>query len=86
MILDGQAQAKYDSISDMEFSADGKHLAYLAHVYSRGNMVVRDGQPGPVFDEIEWRPLSDRTSLFTPDGRHILYQAKARRQALCCPG
>ncbi len=77
VILDGKAQAKYVLISDMAFSADGKHLAYVAHdERGPGMVVVVDGRPGPMFDEIEWRPLWARSSLFTPDGRHILYHAR----------
>ena len=74
VILDGKAQARYSLISDMEFSADGKHLAYIAH--GAGCAAVLDGHPGTMFDEIEWRPLWAHRSLFTPDGRHMFYQAR----------
>ena len=83
VILDGLSQARHGLISDLAFSADGKHLAYVAHGASgAAYTVVLDGRPGPMFDEIKWRPLSDRSSLFTPDGRHTLFQARRRGKAV----
>ena len=76
VILDGQAQAKYALVSDLAFSPDGKHLAYVAHIDWRRMAVVRDGRPGPEFDEIEWHPNWAHNNLFTPDSRHVLYQAR----------
>jgi len=78
VILDGKAQSKYQWVHDLDFSADGNQLAYVAAPDSRTYVVVRNGQPGPAFAEIEWQPLWARRTLFTPDDRHLCYEATGR--------
>src|SRR5688500_4793584 len=51
----------------MAFSADGKHVAYAAHVKPHW-VVVRDGKAGA---EHEW--VLPKTLVFSPDGSRLSY-------------
>lgn len=78
VVLDGNAQPKHEWVPYLEFSADCKHMAYVARgKWPARDVVVRDGRPGPAFDEIEWLQHRDGGyRLFAPDGRHLWYEAK----------
>jgi hypothetical protein len=72
VVADGIAGPAYTWVSGLEFSPDGTHLAYVAHKDWSKCLLVRDGQPGRVFDNIE-TPWT-KPGLFSPDGRHIAYK------------
>jgi len=78
LIVDGQPfKTEYWELSDLVFSADGKHLAYTGVGPRRAwKCVVVDGQPGPRYAELR---LGD--SAFRPDGT-VEYLANRDRELL----
>ncbi len=62
--------------NDFVFSADGRHLAYIAGQGGQQRVVV-DGQAQTAYDEVPEYPLA-----FSPDGQHIAYQARKGNQWL----
>jgi hypothetical protein len=50
-VLDGQIGAVHEGVSEITFSADGRHFAYIAHDGGRNTLVV-DGIAGPAYSRI----------------------------------
>ena len=71
-VVDGVAGPEYEIVDSPTFSADGRHVVYVA-VKSEGKakkrVVVVDGVAGTEYDGIESWPV------FSPDGRHVTYVA-----------
>lgn len=64
----------------IHFSADGKHYAYTAHRGTRDQgdaIVVRDGVAGKPY------PAADIQSVFSPDGKHLMYIASPAPKKMC---
>jgi rRNA maturation protein Nop10 len=71
VVIDGRAEPEYDEIRYINFSPDGKHVAYGAkrnQWFGNKWFVVVDGQPGPEHDGIG-------CINFSPDGKHVAYRA-----------
>ena len=85
VVVDGKREVGYNTISQMVFSPDGKHLAYSARTWTSGRSafsmvagnvpqwkVVLDGVEGPAYPEgLVPIPMNP---FFTPDGR-LVYSA-----------
>ena len=83
VVLNGKAQPTYSSISQLKFSPDGKHLAYVATKEVdtttadgtkrsvREFFVVNDGVEGPHYQEAA--KIDQLT--FSADGKHFAYVA-----------
>lgn len=79
--VDGQAQPSLQAkaVAGLTFSPDSQHVAYAARV-AKGWIVIRDGQPGPVWDGIG-------ELIFSPDSQHVAYAAEQRRSwRVVCDG
>jgi hypothetical protein len=78
VIVDGRPGPGYAWVKGLDFSPDGKHLAYVAYKdWQAGkHLTVRDGQLGREFDQIEMFGRWPRYTLFTPDSRHVVYHAQ----------
>lgn len=59
--------APYDSIAELHFSPDGKHIAYRA-VRSGKYLVIRDQQESKEYQAVQ-------RILFSPDSEHLAYEA-----------
>jgi Tol biopolymer transport system component len=55
------------------FSSDSKHLVYVAVTDDKKWRVVRNGEPGPAYDEIQH-------VAFSPDARRLVYAARQAGQ------
>lgn len=94
VVVDGRPDPSYTDIANARvvFSADGAHYAYTAMIggtmqQTAGEsqprrvgaryVVVLDGQAGP-----EWDYVSDRTPIFSPDGKHLAWMAKRGPEVL----
>lgn len=58
----------YKEGSELTYSKDGKHYAFVA-VKNEQFLMVLDGKDGPVFDRVI-------TPAFSPDGRFLVYRAR----------
>jgi len=67
LVVDGVAGTEYDGIADVHFSADGRHVAYLATTEGQGSQAVVDGKPGPLFKD------ACEELLLSPDGQHYAF-------------
>ena len=54
--MDGKAGQEYDGVGARAFSADGKHVAYVA-VTGTMDCVVVDGQAGPTYGGVPCGPV-----------------------------
>ncbi len=60
VVLDGVEQKHFAKIDQLTFSADSKHLAYLAGIDQLASTrVVVDGQEGPAFSSVQQLVISD---------------------------
>jgi roadblock/LC7 domain-containing protein len=76
VMVDGAAEPPCDGVEFLDFSPDGRHVAYLARRGGKQCMVV-DGAAGPLFEKI-----MARTFAFSPGGKHFIYEARDGQQAL----
>lgn len=79
-VVGGKESPAYDIVRTVEFSPNGKRVAYVGRVGERSRVVV-DGQPGPEFAEVTSSPV------FSPDGRRLAYVASdGNRQFVVADG
>jgi hypothetical protein len=76
VVLDGERQAAYDGIDKqgVVFSHDSQHVAYVA-TQGEQQFALRDGREGPLLDSVVGL-------RFTPDGKHLVYVARASGKLL----
>ena len=67
-VIDGKETSAYDDIGGIEFSPDGKHVAFVAKK-SEHKFVVLDSKPGAKYDDI------DGLLTFSPDSKRLAYVA-----------
>ena len=67
-VIDGKEGPVYDGISQLLFSADSRHVAYVAGRQGRQVLVV-DGADGPLLDGVG-------VFVFSPDGSRFAYAAQ----------
>jgi len=68
VVVGGQVVGKgYYRVRDdrIIFSADGKHFAYTAQIGEKGDVIVRDGVAGKLYQQLP-------SPLFSPDGTHLV--------------
>ena len=80
VVLDGIPGRAYNSISNMKFSDNSMHLAFIAHsdwptTPTAGMSVVLDGNPGERFEWVS-KPMMDK------DGRTLAYFARPEEALL----
>lgn len=69
LYVNAEKIASSEKISFIDFSFDGKRLAYGIKINNK-DQVILDGQPGQVYDWI-FAPY-----FFTPDNRYFIYKAR----------
>ncbi len=80
-VMNGVEQPVHYEVSDITFSPDGKHLAYVSLDmkdvgYLRSEYrVVLDGADGDLYFGAGWRVNNSGGLKFSPDGRHLAYVA-----------
>ncbi|MEN6356144.1 MAG: hypothetical protein ABFD83_03560 [Armatimonadota bacterium] len=67
-VIDGKETSAYDGIGGIEFSPDGKHVAFVARKAER-KFVVLDGKPEAKYGDI------DGLLTFSPDSKRLAYVA-----------
>jgi hypothetical protein len=75
VVVGNERGRKYDSIALPVFSPSGRSVAYLAGEITK-RFVVRDTEPGKLFDELEYGPV------WSPEGEQLGYIAKVKQQTL----
>ena len=82
LVLDGNESKPYDGIwSQPVFSADGRHVAFLAQ-FGKAFRLVVDGREGP-----EHPAVANRPPVASADGRRWAYViVRGGRQAVVCDG
>ncbi|MEO6908932.1 MAG: hypothetical protein ABI210_13685 [Abditibacteriaceae bacterium] len=74
VINNGKESPKYDTVSDLRFSADGKYFSYLA-LGEKGTFTVINGVQGPIYDGF----LGDTKSYFdAADHLHVIALKKLK--------
>jgi len=68
-----QSFSLIDPQQGIVFSNDSRHMAYAARVDRNAWCVVRNGNPGPVWEEI-------KHLTFSPDGSRMVYAARQKNQ------